>query len=72
MAKFINIRDDYFKIDAIKCVTTHVNKNDDTLYDVTVYFVEPILDDGVQYSKFWYEGLNIEQCKMINVQLTNM
>ena len=65
MSKFINIFDDFFKIDDIKCIITNVNKEDPELYDVSVYFYEPIMCDDVMYYNYFYSKLTIEQLKTI-------
>ena len=65
MSKFINIFDDFFKIDDIKCVITNVNKEDPELYDVSVYFYEPIMYGDVMYYNYFYSKLTIEQLKTI-------
>ena len=63
MSKFINIFDDFFKIDDIKCIITNVNKENPELYDVSVYFYEPIMCDDVM--RYNYSKLTIEQLKNI-------
>ena len=65
MSKFVNICNDFFKIDDIKCVITNVNKENPELYDVSVYFYEPIMCDDVMHYNYFYSKLTIEQLKNI-------
>ena len=72
MSKFINIRDDYFKIDDIEYAHCNVNKENEELYDLSVHFINPFIDeDEHPHYKFIYKGLSAAQYKEINLQLIN-